>query len=213
MPDSTPDQVDVFDVVNYFLARDAMHGGDADVSPLKLQKLLYLAQANFLATTGHRLFNESIRAYEHGPVVYRVYTKYRGIDTALVHNKIEIQSPVLPTVIDDFLAKIWERWSPYSAWELRNLTHRQAPWRKNYTAGDLHTSIPDEDMTAYFVLEAPANDRTYPVASPRNTFDDDDSEHGVKRGMFATPIGGVISLPGTSRTSRSDRIEQLRSTE
>ena len=60
--------IDVSDAVRFFLAEDALRS-DPNVTPMKLHKLLYLAQANYLASTGHRLFAEPVDAYENGPVV------------------------------------------------------------------------------------------------------------------------------------------------
>lgn len=76
--------IPVRDVVGYFLQRDDAEGPDADVSNMKLQKLLYLAQGNYLAATGTRLFDEAVLAYDHGPVVYDVLKAYQGTNVALV---------------------------------------------------------------------------------------------------------------------------------
>ena len=46
---------------------------EPDISNLKLLKLLYYAQGTFLALYGRPLFNESIEAWLHGPVVPDVY--------------------------------------------------------------------------------------------------------------------------------------------
>lgn len=45
--------------------RDAI----TDMTQMKLNKLMYLAQAQYLAATNHRLFRERLEAYKHGPVV------------------------------------------------------------------------------------------------------------------------------------------------
>ena len=208
MPD-TADTVDVADVVDYFLRRDDAEGPDADVTPMKLQKLLYLAQANYLASTGQRLFDENLLAYKDGPVVRKVWREYRGTATTLVHSGIHAPTQVdLPPLIEDFLDKVWARWSPLSASALRNLTHEQDPWKNHYIHGEHHIKIPDEDMADYFTSKVPSRDRIYPIASFDNVIAEPSDDEPWATGMFARPADGVIRLPVRKRTHRSARAKQ-----
>jgi uncharacterized phage-associated protein len=59
------------DVAQYMLARQSM-------SAMKLQKLVYYAQAWHLAQTGEPLFGEAIEAWANGPVVRELYNRHRG---------------------------------------------------------------------------------------------------------------------------------------
>ncbi len=58
-----------------FLASEQMRGLQSeaseafDVTPLKLQKLLYYCQGYALALTGKPLFPEPVEAWRYGPVV------------------------------------------------------------------------------------------------------------------------------------------------
>src|SRR4051794_29818552 len=63
-------------VADYFLAHVDEESGD-NITHLKLQKLLYYAQGFHLAIQGEPLFAEPIEAWEHGPVVCRVYHKVK----------------------------------------------------------------------------------------------------------------------------------------
>ena len=153
--------IDVDDAVRFFLAEDASRD-DPDVTPMKLQKLLYLAQANYLASTGCRLFNEPMEAYEHGPVVYRVTRKYSGRQIiATTVDDTELTAPDLPSDVDSFLGRVWEQYKDWTAASLRRLTHRQAPWVDNYVDGQYRCKIPDADMTEYFRSRVPAKSRVF----------------------------------------------------
>ena len=58
-----------------FLLKEQMNGLQAeefDVTPLKLQKLLYYCQGYALAFTGKPLFLEPIEAWRFGPVVNNI---------------------------------------------------------------------------------------------------------------------------------------------
>ena len=55
---------------------------EADISNLKLQKLLYYAQGHYLARTGVPLFDDVIQAWAHGPVVPTSTTPSRNTGAA-----------------------------------------------------------------------------------------------------------------------------------
>ena len=75
--------LDATQVARYILTLDAARP-KPDVTQLKLQKLLYLAQANYLASTGHRLFSASVEAFDNGPVVYRVLKAYSAFADSVI---------------------------------------------------------------------------------------------------------------------------------
>ena len=56
------------DIANFFLRAIYRDCGDA-ITPLKLQKLLYFAQGNYLAKYNMPLFDEDFEAWIHGPVI------------------------------------------------------------------------------------------------------------------------------------------------
>lgn len=74
----------VFDIANYIiqLANKISYPGlnflPDGITHLKLQKILYYAQAVFLIKKGEGAFQEKILARKYGPVVQEVYDKYTG---------------------------------------------------------------------------------------------------------------------------------------
>ena len=64
-----------FSVANYLLSYAKKRNSSVD--NLKLQKLLYYAQAWHLVFRGKPLFRERIEAWVHGPVVPLIYREYR----------------------------------------------------------------------------------------------------------------------------------------
>lgn len=59
------------DVAKYILSRTRC-------THTRLEKLTYLCYADYLCLTGKRLFDDTIYAFEYGPVVESVYSKYSG---------------------------------------------------------------------------------------------------------------------------------------
>lgn len=112
----------VDDVAAYILEREG------EVTALKLQKLLYYAQAwNLVWTEGTPLFPDRIEAWANGPVVRSVYAKHRlqmsvgswptGDSKRLSEGEKENVDIVL-----GFYGK-------KPGYELSELTHREDPWR------------------------------------------------------------------------------------
>ncbi len=64
-------------VAHYFLKRLDREAGDTR-SPLKLQKILYYAQAWSLVLNNNPLFTEEIEAWVSDPVVREVWNEYQA---------------------------------------------------------------------------------------------------------------------------------------
>ncbi|WPU08095.1 type II toxin-antitoxin system antitoxin SocA domain-containing protein [Pseudarthrobacter oxydans] len=154
--------LNVDDVADYFLTRDADRE-EPDVTHLKLQKLLYFAQANYLASTNERLFNEDVEAFEHGPVVYRTYRKYNGTRQILAASGTHVaqQRVHVPEDVAHFLDAVWDKYKDCSAGQLRNLTHCQDPWKQHYMDNSYRVTIPDESMVSFFRQKVPAQERVF----------------------------------------------------
>ena len=132
---------------------------DADLSNLKLQKLLYYAQGHSLATTGKPLFADSIQAWAHGPVVPAVYHEFKHYESGDVH--LDDADPFEFSEVDDaatdLLIKTWNTYGGYAAWRLRNMTHNESPWRDTFDVGRRAAVIPLQSMREFFSARARAN--------------------------------------------------------
>lgn len=124
--------IDVLKVADYILCKASPDIGDV-ITNLKLQKLLYYCQGFILAITGKTLFKDDIIAWEHGPIVKRVYDKYKDNKSSgilpsrkgLAYYK-ELKKDGISDIIDD----VWNVYGQFSAWRLRDMTHEEPPWRK-----------------------------------------------------------------------------------
>lgn len=136
-------------VARWFLAKAA--AADADLSNLKLQKLLYYAQGRYLARTGRALFPEPIEAWDHGPVVSTVYHACKGYGSGPVG--LDVLSGWSQAAIDReaerILDAVWAEEGSLAAWKLRQMTHREAPWRDSFD-GSRHKVIPVDAIREYF---------------------------------------------------------------
>jgi uncharacterized phage-associated protein len=101
------------------------HTKQNPISNLKLQKLLYYAQAWHLALFKQPLFEEEIEAWVHGPVVPQIFRRYRDCKWNPITNGGAIPSPSLSTHLDE----VWRVYGNLSAFDLERLTHSEDPWR------------------------------------------------------------------------------------
>lgn len=139
------------DVANYFIylsSRDFV--GDNNeregITNLKLQKILYLAQAYCLAKTSKRIFIDDIEAWNYGPVVPTIYHKYKKFKNKPI--VLENDESVINSEDKELLNKIWSAFGGYSANRLVTIVHNHAPW-KNAHARENKVISPAEIMEYY----------------------------------------------------------------
>jgi uncharacterized phage-associated protein len=114
------------EIAAWFVGRIDREAGDS-ITPLKLQKLLYYAQAWSLVLLDRPLFDEDFEAWVHGPVVRSVYNEYRrcGFEAIPAPAAAPELDPAALQVLEDVHRIYGER----SASALESLTHAEQPWR------------------------------------------------------------------------------------
>lgn len=128
--------IDVFDVANYFIYKSNFDNkARRTISPLKLQKLIYYAQAwHVTLNEGKKMFDEDIEAWVHGPVVRSVYRKYRHYGYNFISEEIKQLPPKLNEKeyenIKETLDLVWKLYNELDAKTLEKMTHSEAPWRQ-----------------------------------------------------------------------------------
>ena len=123
-------------VANFFIRRHGRHG----ISPLKLQKLIYIAHGWSLALKDEPLVNdERPEAWKHGPVFPSVYYEFRNFGAKIITREATELADDLsietPKVTDDrtkrLLDKVWQEYGQYSGSQLSRLTHKTgSPWHE-----------------------------------------------------------------------------------
>ena len=101
------------------------------ITNLKLQKILYFIQAEFLVSKNACWFHEEIEAWDFGPVVPEVYREYKSFGNSNLFLDDE-DLPYISSEDKELINGMIDICSKYSASELVSLTHNQAPWKKAY---------------------------------------------------------------------------------
>ena len=119
--------ISIEQVADYFLTKK-------ELTPKKIQKLVYYAYAWFIALNNqdadniqYVLFDEEPEAWIHGPVFPSLYNKYRdyGFNEVSQGDNVEIKNEDLISFLDE----VWKIFGKYSADELEYMTHQEDPWK------------------------------------------------------------------------------------
>lgn len=135
-------------------------------SQLKIQKLVYLAYADYLCKYERKMFSEPVIAYPYGPVVESVYREFRkyGADDIIEEENYayKISGKKLPPLFMKVLnseygmdilnsaLNVLLKFKDNSAGELVGLTHApKSPWSMTYQGPYTNKIITDETILKY----------------------------------------------------------------
>jgi len=138
------------------------------ITPMKLQKILYLANGISHKRLGEKLIRESFEAWTYGPVIPNIYKLYRNFKSNNITSIIDddvyvddynfISSSSFP-INEEHLSIIEEAWNSaksLSAIELSAWSHnKNSPWDKAYNAQPKQKEISDSEIKAYFLKFIP----------------------------------------------------------
>jgi len=122
--------IDCLNVARYFIVRAYEDGIEAEMTNMKVQKLLYYAQSLHLALYNEPLFDEEIQAWRYGPVcppAYRFYNEFEAKQLPIPSKDVLLQ---IPDEKRELLEEIWGYFGGYHAYRLSDMTHLEFPWKK-----------------------------------------------------------------------------------
>lgn len=116
------------DIANWLIFKSSQYGDL--ITHLKVQKLLYYSEAWVQAILNKELFQESIQAWSHGPVVPEVFHAFKSNQW----NSLPVPSQDSIITIDedyeDVLNQVFDTYADIPAKTLELMTHNDAPWIK-----------------------------------------------------------------------------------
>ncbi|HTB93927.1 MAG TPA: type II toxin-antitoxin system antitoxin SocA domain-containing protein [Candidatus Sulfotelmatobacter sp.] len=127
------------------------HEQHSPITNLKLQKLLYYAQAwHLVFFSGEPFFDDSIEAWVHGPVIPPIFRQYKEFRWKTITDVSVVLSQEIRTHLD----LVWKAYGKFDASQLERLTHSEQPWKE--VRGELpidassHRIIPFSLMRKYY---------------------------------------------------------------
>jgi uncharacterized phage-associated protein len=158
--------IDCLTAARYFIIKAYEESMEAEITNMKVQKLLYYSQCLHLALYDEPLFEEEIQAWRYGPVCPKAYRFYSYFE----ENQLPIPSKEILSEISDeiknLLEEVWQYFGSYHAYYLSNMTHGEFPWkkaRKNLSSQASSTeAIILEDMKALGLQKLDSIERANP---------------------------------------------------
>ncbi len=133
-------------VAKYFIWKNQTEPQQTGLGKLKLQKLIYYAQAwNLVLNRGQKLFDEDIQAWVHGPAVPSVFQYFRNFDFSKPQTPIDEKTfDVFSKEEKDILDVVWKVYGKYDGSYLETLSHAETPWQQ--ARGNMDTSEPSQNV-------------------------------------------------------------------
>lgn len=120
------------DVARVFIAQ---YGKDLELTNLKINKLLYFAQVESLRQRNLPLFDDSIEAWQYGPVIPSVYHEFKHFGREVITSVPCI--PHLEKAAMAIVAYVASTYGRLTAFDLVALSHRQdGAWNHVYNRSD-----------------------------------------------------------------------------
>lgn len=144
------------DVANFFVDM-ANNDPDDCMTNLRVNKLLYFAQAWSLVRRGKQLFDDHIQAWQYGPVVPEVYRAFKPCGRERI---AAVSGEYSPNVFNNdelnLLLDILNEYGKYSSPALVELTHAKGtPWNNAYSSEQRGIEISNSALLEYFSSQPP----------------------------------------------------------
>ncbi|MBV1823336.1 Panacea domain-containing protein [Komagataeibacter oboediens] len=123
---------DAITVANRFLALAQKR--NATLTPMQVLKLVYLAHGWMLGLYGRPLFQDSVQAWQYGPVIPSLYNKVRSFKSQPVIGPLPSSDPKGLTPEEESVAdQVYAIYGDLSGPALSRLTHApNTPWSQTY---------------------------------------------------------------------------------
>ncbi len=119
---------------------------ESDVTPLKLQKLLYFAEGLNLAIKGTSLFFEDLEAWHYGPVVPCVYQEYKYAGRRAIEAPADFDEKCLNDEEKTVIEMTLDLYGQYSPQKLVEITHQEPPYNEAIANGGIINKKTMEDF-------------------------------------------------------------------
>ena len=135
-------------IANAFI-HQANNGKTNNLTPMKLQKLMFFAQSWYLKSSDKPLFDGNFERWQYGPVLPEIYHEFKKFGAKNItefgsdmwSERQELSSTDFQ--VTDFLEKIIDIYGKYSGTELSWMTHQpETAWSR----GKVGTLINLQDM-------------------------------------------------------------------
>ena len=120
------------------------------ITPLKLQKLLYLNYGEYVIQGGNKLEFMNFEAWHYGPVISKVYWYYKHFGADVITEKMNFKKNYPSLIDDDTIDITIQEYAGLPEFKLVDITHNvDGAWYKAYKKG-IGTPLAFEDIKNEF---------------------------------------------------------------
>lgn len=127
---------------------------DIDITPMKLQKLIYIVYKEYLKKTNLPLFSERFEVWKYGPVIRSIYDAFKHRKANAIKSyasesdgTIYIVNETSSEIFHSILDYVWSKYKNFDGIVLSQMTHRNGTaWYKAAVAGNAFLS--DSEIVA-----------------------------------------------------------------
>lgn len=129
-----------------------------DITPMKLQKLVYLTCSEYAKLTDRALIDEDFAVWQYGPVLPSVYHEFKSYGAAPIRQYAKDAEGRAQAINEDSMPSlkkaieaIWSRYKNFSGAELSRITHQNGSgWSHAYNHENSRISFQEmKDDNAY----------------------------------------------------------------
>ena len=164
-------------IANYFLEHRKKFKRKGPITQMKLHKLVYFSHGWYLALTGKPLIDETLQAWDYGPVVPSLYQEFKHFRNKNITEVAMDLEPIkgskfsvfVPAVAPDdqytceLLDRVIKVYGKFTASQLSAMTHEPySPWSeaRKENPGVNFVGITNESLRKYFKAKALKNQQS-----------------------------------------------------
>ncbi len=147
MPPSTLSALDIADRFIKWSLED-----QTPITPLQVQKLVYLAQGWSLGFGEEPLFRDTIEAWQFGPVVPAVYHALKHYGRRRVRARLyDDEKYDMPETAEKMVRVVWKSFGKIDGIRLSKMTHaHDGPWADITQGNPTGQPIPEDKIREYY---------------------------------------------------------------
>lgn len=140
-------------VARYFLYLSAME--NRALTPMQLQKLVYIAHGWQLGLYGRPLVNEPVEAWQYGPVIRSLYQEYKRYGSRPIDQEVPIKPEGFDAAEENTIEQVWRGYGSRTGVSLSALTHEPgSPWSITVEKLGLNNEISNDIIEDHYKRRA-----------------------------------------------------------
>lgn len=136
-------------VARYFLYLSARD--NRTLTPMQLQKLVYIAHGWQLGWYGRPLVNEPVEAWQYGPVIRSLYTEYKRYGSGAIAENVPTKPDGFDAQEENTIEQVWQGYGNRTGISLSALTHEPgSPWSITMGTQGLNSDISNDVIEDHY---------------------------------------------------------------